>query len=113
MLLQRVTAMTTIPRFDQERLICNGIDEDCVGITEEDFSLLREGLRFDGSNDYLNVGNWWNYQKFTVELWVKLGVSQVTYPKSSIINITEALDGMKRDWSGINFIVQLCNDNQS
>ena len=45
-------------------------------------TLSQEGnraLKFDGVNDYINVGNWWNYQEFTVQMWIKPGASQVGY----------------------------------
>jgi subtilase family serine protease len=40
---------------------------------------VNRALKFDGINDYINVGNWWNYQEFTVQMWIKPGASQVTY----------------------------------
>jgi Concanavalin A-like lectin/glucanases superfamily/Secretion system C-terminal sorting domain len=36
-------------------------------------------LNFDGINDQVNLGSWFNYQEFTVEMWVKSGATQVTY----------------------------------
>ncbi len=36
-------------------------------------------LRFDGSNDEVSMGTWFNYQTFTIELWVKAGTWQNQY----------------------------------
>ncbi|MBI2967655.1 MAG: choice-of-anchor D domain-containing protein [Bacteroidetes bacterium] len=34
---------------------------------------------FDGVNDYANMGTWFNYQTFTIELWVRTGSTQKQY----------------------------------
>jgi len=41
--------------------------------------LGKYALRFDGSNDYVTLGEWFNLQTFTIELWVKPGESQNAY----------------------------------
>jgi hypothetical protein len=51
--------------------ICDGIDNNCNGQTDDD-----NALYFDGSNDYVNLGTWFNLQSFTIELWIKPGNTQ-------------------------------------
>lgn len=34
---------------------------------------------FDGTDDYTDVGSWFNYQIFTIDLWVRPGATQTTY----------------------------------
>lgn len=36
-------------------------------------------LVFDGTDDYVNLGSFFNYQTFTIELWVNPGATQTTY----------------------------------
>ena len=36
-------------------------------------------LKFDGSNDYVNIGGGFDKQVFTIEMWLKPGASQVQY----------------------------------
>ena len=36
-------------------------------------------LVFDGADDYVNLGSFFNYQTFTIELWVNPGATQTTY----------------------------------
>jgi hypothetical protein len=44
------------------------------------FSDVNGGvISFDGSDDYATAGNFFTYQSFTINLWVKPGSSQTTY----------------------------------
>ena len=36
-------------------------------------------LEFDGTDDYIDCGTFFNYQTFTIELWVNPGTTQTTY----------------------------------
>lgn len=36
-------------------------------------------LQFNGSSSYVDLGPWFNYQTFTIELWVKAGATQQQY----------------------------------
>jgi Leucine-rich repeat (LRR) protein len=36
-------------------------------------------LKFDGSNTSVELGSWFNYQIFSIEMWLKPGATQVTY----------------------------------
>lgn len=36
-------------------------------------------LTFDGANDYVNLGSFFNYQTFTIEAWVNPGTTQIAY----------------------------------
>lgn len=36
-------------------------------------------LEFDGADDYVDLGSFFNYQTFTIELWVNPGATQTTY----------------------------------
>jgi hypothetical protein len=36
-------------------------------------------IQLNGANQQVDVGTWFNYQNFTVEMWVKAGETQVTY----------------------------------
>src|SRR5687767_6114467 len=38
-----------------------------------------QAFSFDGVNDQVDLGNWFNLQTFTFELWVNVGASQVMY----------------------------------
>jgi hypothetical protein len=40
---------------------------------------LAGALNFDGQNDQVDLGTHFNYQNFTIELWVKPGSTQKTY----------------------------------
>lgn len=55
-----------------------------TGDTTLNFNITTLGpentaLQFDGSNDYADMGSWFNYQNFTIEMWVKPGSTQVQY----------------------------------
>ena len=36
-------------------------------------------IQLNGANQQVDLGTWFNYQNFTVEMWVKAGVTQVAY----------------------------------
>jgi hypothetical protein len=42
-------------------------------------AVITQALNFDGVNDYVDLGTGFNYQNFTVEMWVKPGATQVQY----------------------------------
>lgn len=56
---------------------CDGIDNNCNGVIDD--GCPAGALKFDGSNDEVDLGSFFNYQTFTIELWVKPGATQVTY----------------------------------
>src|SRR5215510_11132435 len=56
--------------------VCNGIDDDCDSYID---ASVGNALHFAGVNDYMTVGTWWNYQTFTIELWINPSASQVEY----------------------------------
>jgi hypothetical protein len=47
-------------------------------------------LHFDGTNDKVELGNWFNYQVFTIEMWLKPGATQSSY--ADIIDNNHATD---------------------
>jgi hypothetical protein len=40
---------------------------------------VGQDFNFDGADDYVDLGGWFNLQTFTVEMWVKAEASQQTY----------------------------------
>lgn len=38
-----------------------------------------KSLQFDGTNDYVDLGNWFTYQNFSIEMWLKPGATQVEH----------------------------------
>lgn len=58
-------------------------------------------LVFDGTDDYVNLGSFFNYQTFTIELWVNPGTTQTTYADIFDNNHT----------GGQNFVLQQNADN--
>lgn len=44
-----------------------------------DMKIGTKSGSFDGSNDYVELGNWFNYQTFTIEMWANPGSTQVQY----------------------------------
>jgi hypothetical protein len=40
---------------------------------------VGQAFQLDGANDYVDLGNWFDLQVFTVALWVKAGAAQQTY----------------------------------
>ncbi|OFX28312.1 MAG: hypothetical protein A2033_18900, partial [Bacteroidetes bacterium GWA2_31_9] len=54
-----------------------------IGDTTLSFNLSENidgsALQLDGSNDYVDLGNWFNYQTFTIEMWVNPGTAQQQY----------------------------------
>jgi len=41
--------------------------------------MVGQAFSFDGVDDYVDLGNWFNLQTFTIDLWVKAGASQVAH----------------------------------
>ncbi|MDQ3773700.1 MAG: LamG domain-containing protein [Pseudomonadota bacterium] len=41
--------------------------------------MVGQAFSFDGVDDYVDLGNWFNLQTFTIDLWVKAGASQVAF----------------------------------
>jgi Concanavalin A-like lectin/glucanases superfamily/Calx-beta domain len=39
----------------------------------------NNAIQFNGTNQQADLGTWFNYQNFTLEMWVKPGATQVTY----------------------------------
>jgi len=39
--------------------------------------LVGQAFNFDGRDDYVDLGSWFNLQTFTIAMWVKAGASQV------------------------------------
>ena len=50
-----------------------------VGGTDYAYGKVGRAFRMDGANDSVELGNWFNWQEFTLALWVKPGPSQVNY----------------------------------
>jgi hypothetical protein len=48
-------------------------------IRREPISNVDYALQFDGLDDYVDLGNWFNYDTFTLAMWVNPASSQVTY----------------------------------
>lgn len=40
---------------------------------------VGQGFFFDGSNDSVDLGNWFNLQTFTIEMWLNSGASQMAF----------------------------------
>lgn len=57
--------------------LCDDKDNNCDGQVDE--GCPATALNFDGTNDYVDLGSYFNYQTFTVEMWVKPGATQVQY----------------------------------
>lgn len=42
--------------------------------------MVGQAFSFDGVDDYVDLGaGWFTYQSFTIDMWVKLGTTQVTW----------------------------------
>jgi len=41
--------------------------------------MVGQAFSFDGVNDYVDLGTWFNLQTFTIAMWVKPGASQAQY----------------------------------
>jgi hypothetical protein len=54
--------------------ICDGIDNDCDGAVDTGIA-----LHFDGQDDHVAVGSWFQEQVFTIEMWLKPGTTQNQY----------------------------------
>jgi len=85
-------ALNSVHPFGTE--ICNGIDDDCDGQIDES----GNSLHFDGSNDYISVGNWWNYQTFTIELWINPAAGQSTYANIIDDNHSDGVRWVCQKW---------------
>ena len=46
---------------------------------QEPASNADYALQFDGLDDYVDLGNWFNLDTFTIAMWVNPGASQITY----------------------------------
>ncbi|MCX6879845.1 MAG: hypothetical protein NTW21_39480 [Verrucomicrobia bacterium] len=51
---------------------------------------VRECFSFDGVNDYLDLGNWFDLQVYTIAMWVKPGASQNVHADMIDNNHTES-----------------------
>jgi len=67
------------------RTTSNGGDKG-EGIINKSIPAIRttevcksNSLHFDGSNDYISVGSWFNEQVFTIEFWINPASTQNTY----------------------------------
>jgi len=49
------------------------------GVTFDPNGVAGQAFSFDGVNDYVDLGNWFNLQTFTIAMWVKAGVAQAQY----------------------------------
>ena len=58
-------------------------------------------LRFDGNDDYADVGSWFGLQAFTLSMWVNPEASQTTY--------ADILDNNHQ--SGVNWVIQQDGNN--
>lgn len=58
--------------------------------------MIGQAFSFDGVNDSIDLGNWFNYQDFTITMWVKPGTTQLRY--ADIIDNNHG--------SGISWVVQ-------
>lgn len=54
--------------------------------TKDRFGKSNAALQFNGINQYLTLGNWFNYQEFTVSYWVNTGTTQANAYASLIEN---------------------------
>lgn len=63
----------------------------------------RPALKLDGASQSIDLGNWFNYQTFTISMWIKPGSSQVSY--------ADILDNNHR--SGINWVIQQNGGDQN
>lgn len=65
-------------------------DNNALDIVGENHGILRNGatydsgmvaqaFKFDGVDDYADLGNWFNLQTFTIDMWVNPGSNQVEY----------------------------------
>jgi len=76
----------------------NGHDGTVNGatLTTDRFENLNSAYSFDGNSDYITCGNWFNYQDFTLSLWVKQNVLLGDY--------TIIIDNNHTDY--INWVIQ-------
>lgn len=67
-----------------------GADNNALDIVGENHGVLRNGatynagiveeaFSFDGVDDYADLGNWFNFQTFTIDMWINPNSSQVPY----------------------------------
>jgi len=62
-----------------------------------------KALNLDGVDDYVSLGNWFNYQTFTISIWVNPADSQVTYADIIDNNHRSGLSWvLQQDYSTVN-----------
>ncbi|MBL0137742.1 MAG: hypothetical protein IPP86_04330 [Bacteroidetes bacterium] len=54
---------------------------------------VGNSLQLNGSSQFANLGNWFNYQNFTIEMWVKPGSTQMPYA-----DILDNNHGLNQNW---------------
>jgi len=59
-------------------------------LTTDRFGRANRAYSFDGTSSRIEMGTWFNYQVFTISLWVDPGYSQVTYADIIENNHTES-----------------------
>jgi hypothetical protein len=58
----------------------SGLGRNCTLVNGVGYSGSNLGfLSFDGGDDYVFCGTFFNYQTFTISLWLNCGTTQVTY----------------------------------
>jgi hypothetical protein len=61
--------------LDQSGNNKNGLVNTAL-FTKDRFGNSNSALSFNGVNQYVTLGNWFNYQEFTVSFWVSAGATQ-------------------------------------
>ena len=63
----------------------------------------RSTIKFDGVDDFAELGDWFRYQTFTIELWVNAGPTQNTF--ADIIDNKHTGGSswvVQQDWGNVN-----------
>lgn len=61
--------------LDQSGNNRNGLANTAL-FTKDRFGNSNSALSFNGVNQYVTLGNWFNYQEFTISFWVNAGATQ-------------------------------------
>lgn len=67
-------------------------------LTVDRFDRLNSAYGLDGNDDYIALGSWFNFQKFSIFLWVKPGDKQTSYANIIDNNHTDYRSWVMQQW---------------